>query len=239
LAAIKSWRRDAVKELNPFGIDSKFDRQAARAAILKEFSWPSNALIVGWIGNFWERKRPTFFLEVAAALTRHNTRYRFVMFGRDGDHAVHDIRRRAVDLGVHWATAVPGFRQPVEANIACLDLLLAPAPREPFGRALVEAIVLGTPVVATRGAGHSEIIGAWGGGLLSNADDSPQMVAQLCSGVLAAPDRYRLSPVQRKELASSLSPRAHAERMLAIYARASRTRASSSRERIVDTGAAA
>ena len=62
--------------------------------------------------------------------------------------------------------------------------------REPFGRALVEAIILGTPVVATRGAGHSEIIGAWGGGVLANETDTPAEAATLCLEVLAEPDRY-------------------------------------------------
>jgi glycosyltransferase involved in cell wall biosynthesis len=223
-AAIAGWRRDVVKELNPFAIDGGVDRQATRDAVIKEFGWPSNTLVVGWVGNFWDRKRPFFFLEVAAELAKRNTRYRFVMFGRDGDHTVRDIQQRARDMGIHWATALPGFRQPVEANIACLDLLLAPAPREPFGRALVEAIVLGTPIVATRGAGHSEIIGAWGGGLLANQDDTPQMAAQLCSDVLAASDRYRLSPSRREEIAASLAPRAHAERILGIYSRAVRVR---------------
>jgi glycosyltransferase involved in cell wall biosynthesis len=225
--AIEGWRRDVVKELNPFELNCDFDRQSARDAVLKEFGWPSNTLIVGWIGNFWDRKRPIFFLEVAAELARRNTRYRFVMFGRDGDHTAREIQQRALDMGIHWATALPGFRQPVEANIACLDLLLAPAPREPFGRALVEAIALGTPIVATRGAGHSEIIGAWGGGLLANQDDTPQMVAQLCSDVLATPDRYRLSRARRLEIATSLSPRAHAERVLGIYLRAARGRPNS------------
>lgn len=229
--AIAGWRRDVVKELNPFEIDCGFDRQAAREALLKELGWPSNTLIVGWIGNFWERKRPVFFLEVAAELARRNTRYRFVMFGRDGDHSVRQIQQRAMDFGIHWATALPGFRQPVEANLACLDLLLAPAPREPFGRALVEAIMLGTPIVATRGAGHSEIIGAWGGGLLANQDDTPQMVAQFCSDVLAASDRYRLPQVRRMEIAAALSPRAHAERVLGIHSRANRRRPSAKLER--------
>ncbi|HEY7798646.1 MAG TPA: glycosyltransferase, partial [Hyphomonadaceae bacterium] len=64
--AIMGWRRDVVKELNPFEIDVRFDRQTARDAIVKEFGWPSNTLVVGWIGNFWDRKRPHFFLEVAA-----------------------------------------------------------------------------------------------------------------------------------------------------------------------------
>ncbi|HEX5006846.1 MAG TPA: glycosyltransferase family 4 protein [Hyphomonadaceae bacterium] len=221
-AAMMNWRRDVVKELNPFEIAPNFDRLAAREAILKEFAWPSNTLVMGWIGNFWDRKRPFFFLEVAAELAKRNTRYRFVMFGRDGDHSLRDVQQRALAMGIHWATALPGFRQPVEGNVACLDLLLAPAPREPFGRALVEAIILGTPIVATRGAGHSEIINAWGGGLLVDQDDNSQRVAQLCAEVMANPDRYRLPQKRRKEIAASLSPESHAGRMMALYGQAAR-----------------
>jgi len=217
LAAMRGWRRDATKELNPFEIDRSINRTSARQALLDEFGWPADAIIVGWIGNFWDRKRPEFFLEVAAALQRRDRRHRFVLFGRDGDFSVADIRQLAIKHGVNAATTVPGFRQPVEANLAAIDLLLAPAPREPFGRALVEAIVLGTPIVATRGAGHSEIIGAWGGGVLANGNDSAAAVADLCAAVLAEPDRYRLSPTRVDEIAVELSPDAYAKRMLRLF----------------------
>ncbi len=230
--AISSWRNDVVKELNPFDIDPAYDRAAARRALLTETGWPEDAQVVGWIGNYWERKRPFFFLQVAAELYRANPACRFVMFGRDGDHTIADIQQRAADMGISKVTAVPGFRQPVEANLAPLDLLLAPAPREPFGRALVEALILGTPVVATRGAGHSEIIGAWGGGQLANEDDTPEMTARLCLETLAAPDRYRLGAERRAALAAELAPEAHAERVLAIYQRAVR----SGQPRRIETG---
>src|SRR6185503_5391842 len=193
MAALRLIRPDAVKQLNPFDIDAGYDREVARQSLLKEFGWRPDARIVGWVGNFWERKRPIFFLETAAELARRDPRCRFVLFGRDGDHTVAQIQKRAVELGQSEIAAVPCFRQPVEANLASLDLLFAPAPREPFGRTLVEAIILGTPIVATRGAGHSEIIAAWGGGEFSNADDTPMDAASLCEKVLATPERYRLS----------------------------------------------
>jgi glycosyltransferase involved in cell wall biosynthesis len=224
LAAMRGWRRGATKELNPFEIDLSFDRQAARQAMLSEFGWPADALVVGWIGNFWERKRPAFFLETAAALARRDPRHRFVMFGRDGDFSIAEIKELAAGLGLGGVIEIPGFRQPVEANLACLDLLLAPAPREPFGRALVEAIILGTPVVATRGAGHSEIIGAWGGGLLASESDTAEEVANLCAAVLATPDRYRLPPSRSAEIAEELTPDAYADRILALYGQIARAR---------------
>jgi glycosyltransferase involved in cell wall biosynthesis len=220
-AALRSIRPDAIKQLNPFDIDPGYDRDAARQSLLKEFGWRPDARIIGWIGNLWERKRPLFFLETAAELSRRDPRCRFVMFGRDGDYSVAQIQKHALELGLSEITAIPGFRQPVEANLASLDLLFAPALREPFGRTLVEAIILGTPIVATRGAGHSEIIGAWGGGELSNADDTPAEAATLCLEVLAAPKRYVLSLTRRREVALDLSADAYAERLLRIYQSAS------------------
>jgi hypothetical protein len=86
----------------------------------------------------------------------------------------------------------------------------------------VEAIILGTPVVATRGAGHSEIIGAWGGGELANENDTAEEVAQLCLQTLAAPDRYRLTKGRREALAADLAPDAYADRILGLDQRLSR-----------------
>jgi glycosyltransferase involved in cell wall biosynthesis len=125
-------------------------------------------------------------------------------------------------LGIAPIVAVPGFRQPVEANLASLDLLLAPAPREPFGRALVDAIILGTPIVATRGAGHSEIIGAWGGGELAEETDSPATTAALCEKVLAATETYRKPAARRQEIAAELAPDAYAGRIYRVYQRITR-----------------
>jgi glycosyltransferase involved in cell wall biosynthesis len=226
-AAMRTIRPDAIKELNPFDLDDSTDRAAARAALLSEFGWPGDARVVGWIGNFWERKRPGFFLETAVELARRDPKTRFVMFGRDGDWSVDQVRRRAESLGIGALVAMPGFRQPVEANLAPLDLLLAPAPREPFGRALVEAIVLGTPIVATEGAGHSEIIGAWGGGELARGDSEVGDVAALCMTVLANADRYRAPPARRRQIAAELAPDAYAARILRVYERITRSPPSS------------
>ncbi|HEV7692180.1 MAG TPA: glycosyltransferase family 4 protein [Hyphomonadaceae bacterium] len=233
LEAIKPLCRDAVKELNPFDIDMSIDRAAAHEALRAENGWRDDALIVGFVGNLWSRKRPVFFLETAWEMFNRNSRCRFVMFGRDGDHDVAEIREHAMRLGVGAITAFPGFRQPVEANIACLDLLMCPAPREPFGRTLVEAIILGTPVAATEGAGHSEIIRTWGGGELVAEEATPAEMAAACVDVMAKAGDYILPEARRREIAAELSSDAHAERVMQIYERAvGRKRNVADRERV-------
>jgi glycosyltransferase involved in cell wall biosynthesis len=221
LGSIRPLCRQAVKELNPFDIDMGIDRTVAHKAMRAEHGWRDDALIVGFVGNLWARKRPVFFLETAWEMFNRNPRCRFVMFGRDGDHTVAEMRQQAMRLGVGAITAFPGFRQPVEANIACLDLLVCPAPREPFGRTLVEAIILGTPVVATEGAGHSEIIRTWGGGELAAGEATPAQMAAACVNVMAKAEDYILPEDSRREIAAGLSSDAHAERVMQIYERAS------------------
>ena len=220
LKAIRPIRRQAVKELNPFDIDMSVSRACARQALLAENGWREDALIVGFVGNLWRRKRAAFFLEAAGAMFRKNSRCRFVMFGRDGDQTVADMREKAMELGVGAITAFPGFRQPAEANIASLDVLMCPAPREPFGRTLVEAIMLGVPVVATEGAGHSEIIGTWGGGMLVPEEATAEDMAAACRGVLEKTGELVLPEARRRQIAADLSSDAHAERVMRIYERA-------------------
>jgi glycosyltransferase involved in cell wall biosynthesis len=156
-------------------------------------------------------------LETAAVLARRDARYRFVMFGRGGDFSVPDIENLAHNQGISHRVETAGFRQPAENNLAALDLLLAPAPQEPFGRTLVEAIMLRTPIVATRGAGHTEIIDAWGGGVLASEHNSAVRVADLCTMVLATPDRYHIAAARIGEISDELSAAASARRILAVY----------------------
>jgi glycosyltransferase involved in cell wall biosynthesis len=222
LDAVRPFRRSAIKELNPFCLDLKIDRASARAALIRELSWPENVRIVGWVGNFWKRKRPEFFVQTARQLAARDEAFRFVMFGRNGDVEAQSLHMMICNIGLEGRVILPGFRPDVSANLACLDLLLAPAPREPFGRTLVEAQMLGTPIVATSGAGHSEIIERWGGGVLAPQDAGPNVVATLCEEVISNANKYVLTEAPRAVMAKEMSPTAHADRMIRIYRQAQR-----------------
>jgi glycosyltransferase involved in cell wall biosynthesis len=63
-----------------------------------------------------------------------------------------------------------GYRSPGPFWIAACDQLVVPAVGEPFGRTLVEAMLVGTPVVAARSGGNMEALEG-GMGLLVEPDD--------------------------------------------------------------------
>ncbi|WP_162419632.1 glycosyltransferase family 4 protein [Microvirga brassicacearum] len=176
-------------------------------------------ILVGFVGNFQYRKRPDFFLEVCQVLAEREPDARFIIFGRERDYQSKDLEDRARELGIADKVALAGFRSPTEMNLATLDVLLAPALGEPFGRTLVEALLLGVPFVATDDAGHSEIVARWSGGHLVRPDATAEQFADAAVNVLAASGDVALSLEARHRVAEELAPRLHAAKMLGIYRR--------------------
>jgi glycosyltransferase involved in cell wall biosynthesis len=174
-------------------------------------------VLIGFIGNFQFRKRPDFFLNVCAVIAAREPRARFIIFGRERDFQSRDLENRAAYLGIADRLVQAGFRSPPEMNIATLDILLAPALGEPFGRTLVEALLLGVPFVATDDAGHSEIVARWSGGILVEPHATVDEFADAAMRVLAAPKDVVLSLDARRKVAEGLSPRKHAARIPAVY----------------------
>jgi glycosyltransferase involved in cell wall biosynthesis len=207
--------------LNPFSI-GPVDPGEEHAKLAGEIGAPDDAQLFGFVGNFWRRKRPMFFLESCRAIYAREKRAHFVVFGRAGDYDERDLVARAKELGVAERVHFMGFRAPAEANIAALDVLMAPAVAEPFGRTLVEAALLGVPYVATADAGHCEIHARWAGGHLVELDASPDQFADFALRASANPSSITLARGRRAEIADEVSARAHAAAMTKVYASLSR-----------------
>ena len=110
-----------------------------------------------------------------------------------------------------------GIQYPIEPWMAGLDVLVAPAVNEPFGRTLVEAMLCGTPVVAADDGGHREIIRHGETGLLVRPDD-PAAFADAVASLLANPRLARAIVGEGKiEALAKYSVEAHVERIQAIY----------------------
>src|SRR3546814_1274333 len=81
------------------------------------------------------------------------------------------LRRRIAEKGVEDRVKPMGYRTPGPFWIAACDRLVVPAVGEPFGRTLVEAMLVGTPIVAARSGGNIEALEG-GIGLLVEPDDA-------------------------------------------------------------------
>lgn len=91
----------------------------------------------------------------------------------------------------------------VLARIGRAGLLVNPSLSESFGMSLIEAIAVGTPVVATRAGGMPEIIRETGAGTIIDRNDSSAL-AEAVVHVLANPERHAEIACRGAERAAEL-----------------------------------
>jgi len=204
---------------NPFTIEPVTDVAVARRELLGTEADTPGIRMIGNVGNFWHRKRPFFFLDAARVIAERDPLARFYLFGRDGEIKIEELKAHTAKLGLEKVVTFAGFRLPGERNIAPMDALLIPAIREPFGRTLVEAILLGTPYIAAQDAGHAEIWDHWKGGAMLSPTASAEEYAAKTLEVLANRDAFVLDAARQQAVAEELSARTHAAKILAIYRR--------------------
>jgi glycosyltransferase involved in cell wall biosynthesis len=211
--------RVASTIFNPFAIEPVTDVAAARRELLGAEADTPGIRLIGNVGNFWHRKRPFFFLDACRIIADRDPLARFYLFGREGEIKLEELRVHAAKLGLEKVVTFAGFRLPGERNIAPMDVLVIPAVREPFGRTLVEAILLGTPYVAAEDAGHAEIWDQWKGGALLSPTASAEEYAAKTLEVLENRSAFVLNAQQNAAVAEELSARTHATKILSIYRR--------------------
>ena len=86
--------------------------------------------------------------------------WRLLVAGRGAEAG--RLQDEAIRLGIAGATDWLGFVDNPEATRRHADVLLAPAPAEPFGLSVVEAMATGLAVVAADGGAHRETLGEVG-----------------------------------------------------------------------------
>lgn len=205
--------------LNPVHIDPASAQRVDARRFAAEQGCPTDRLLVGFVGNFWFWKRPDLFLQICSRLLQSRSDCHFVVFGRSGDWTEHDLIRIAQDLGIADRITFAGFHLPGERNIAALDLLIATSVREPFGRTLVEAAIVGTPYVATDDAGYREIWNTWRGGRLVPVTATADEFAQVALDILSVPENVVLGSKERNRVAKDTSASTHAIQIMEIYDR--------------------
>lgn len=209
---------------NPFRPSAAPARDRARAALLAELRLPERVRLVGYVGRYNRQKRPELFLEVAARLAQGSSGpFAFLLFGRPGagPEPIPEaaLRRMAERLGIAERVHFMGFRQPFDAPLAGLDLLIVPAVRDGFSRVLIEAMLVGTPVVASRSGGHVDAVAHERTGLLAAPDDVDDFVA--CARRLLDDEAVRRRLVEEAERAAreTYSVERHVREVAAFYER--------------------
>lgn len=147
---------------------------------------PEGARLVSGVLRLSEEKRPSLFAEVARRVCAERDDVRFALAG-DGPLA-EELRAAVRPLGSRFA--VLGRRSDVPAILAASDAVLLTSRVEGTPNVLLEAQMLGTPVVATRVGGVPDVVEDGVTGFLAERDDAHGL-ARAVLALLAEEDRRR------------------------------------------------
>jgi glycosyltransferase involved in cell wall biosynthesis len=138
----------------------------------------------------------------------------------DNRRYVRRLHELAAREGVGERVVWMGEREDVPELVRALDILLLPSWEEPFGRALIEAMALEVPVIATDVGGPSEIVTDGREGRLL-APRAPRAWADAIVGLAASPERRReMGAAGRRRVQRSFTIAEHVAAVLALYERA-------------------
>jgi glycosyltransferase involved in cell wall biosynthesis len=138
----------------------------------------------------------------------------------DNKAFLESLHRQVDELDLAGAVRFLGQREDIPEILRGVDLLLVPSWEEPFGRAIVEAMAAGVPVLATEVGGPPEILDAEGGeqcGLVL-PPRRPDLWAEATEGLLA--DRGRLAAMAdagRRTARRSFGLDRHVSAVLGVY----------------------
>jgi len=140
------------------GIDiSRFEPiDGPRAQI---FDIPDDAFVIGMVGRLVEEKGVVQFLEAAVAASKIKANLYFVLIGErlDSDHAssVDKILSKSKRILKH-RLILTGLRDDIPTLLGGMDVFCLPSWREGMPRTIIEAMVMGLPVIATNIRGSRE-----------------------------------------------------------------------------------
>lgn len=112
--------------------------------------------VVSMVSRLAPVKGPDVFIEAAIAISKKRSDVLFLLVG-DGEMRS-ELEKKISDNGLYESVRFLGWRNDALEIIALSDVMVQPSLNEAVGRSLLEAQILGVPVVASRVGGIPEVV---------------------------------------------------------------------------------
>ncbi len=178
------------------GVDPARFANADGARIRREFGWDPSHLVVGNVAAISEMKGHLELFQAARTVLRQCDQARFLVVG-EGE-LLERLRRDAINSGIVDRLILPGFRDDIPDIIAACDLFVMPSRHEGLGTSILDAMVLGKPVVASCTGGIPDIIRNEHNGLLVPIEDPDALAAAIMRMLADAELRHRCAENGRR-----------------------------------------
>jgi len=188
--------------------------------VRRELGIDPRALLIGTAGRLSPVKGHAALLQAARLILRHHPGAKFLVVG--GGPLEAELLASAARLQVDGACLFPGPRTDVLDLMSAMDIFVLPSLSEGIPMALLEAMALGKPVVATAVGGVPEVVRHGVSGLLVEPGDE-RALADACLDL--ARDRAwaaRLGAGARRAVEEEFSHERSGQAIVEVYRRVTR-----------------
>lgn len=185
----------------------------------QEFSIPEAALVIGNVGNLYPVKGQTYLITAFSRLFNSRPDSYLILVGRGAEEG--RLREQVSKLGLPADRVIfTGFRNDVENVLNAFDLYVQSSLSEGHPIAVLEAMSLGKPVIATAVGGVPEVVGPNRYGALAVAGSWESLWERL-QEYARYPDAFReRAQAARKHVRDNFSIGNMARNYIEIYRRA-------------------
>jgi glycosyltransferase involved in cell wall biosynthesis len=196
-------------------VDCDHFRPAAAADLRTQPNIPREALVVGTVGHLTPRKGQHLLLEAAPSILQKVPQAYFLFCG-EGNFRPR-LEEMAARLGVSERVQFLGFMSDVRPVLQTLDVFVLASLREGLGVALLEAMAMGKPVVASNAGGIAEAVRPGKTGVLVPPGDVKALSEAVAALLLDAPAREKMGEAARLRAQSIFSLPVMVERTEKLY----------------------
>ena len=163
-------------------VDNGVDAEALRAGALgraearAELGLPADAFVIGTVGGVTPKKGHVHLVRAARAVVDRHPGTVVAVIGLGAVEA--PVRQEIARLGLGEAVRLLGVREDASRLMPAFDVFVLPSLHEGLPIALLEALAVGIPAVASSVGGVPHVLSA-GGGVLVAPGDEPALAAAL------------------------------------------------------------
>jgi glycosyltransferase involved in cell wall biosynthesis len=202
-------------------VDVSFYARAERSTEVRgQLGAGGEDVLVGSVARIHPRKDLETFLRAAALIAPRFPRLKVALVGAAevDEELAYRVRLQTLarELGIADRVCFAGARCDVPAVLAALDVAVLSSRHEGFGRAVVEAMAAGRPLVVSREGALPELVTHGVEGLCATAADPKDFAAKLSTVLGDAALRERMG-VAARERARGFEPGKVAAHVVALY----------------------
>ena len=156
----KKFKAKKVERIDGIGVDDKRFKieisEEEKANLRKEFGIKINDIVLTYVAELIPRKNQSLMIEAMSEIVKNNSNVKLLLVGTG--ILKEEYEKQIKELGLEKNVILTGYRKDVPKIFRITDIGVSTSKQEGLPINLVEAQMIGLPVVATNVRGNNEVV---------------------------------------------------------------------------------